>query len=83
MKRLDKEMLYVYDFGDNWEHALTVEWRAARTNRFICLSGTDHPIAEDCSGVKGWEELKETYRTSSPIKDQEEKRRKQWRSSWP
>lgn len=69
-----KEVVYTYDFGDNWEHDFILEGRADATKDFVCLSGTGHPVAEDCRGIRGWEELKEAYRTSRPSKEQREKR---------
>lgn len=69
----DKEVVYTYDFGDNWEHYLTVEGRADPTDRFICLSGSGHPVAEDVGGTTGWEDLKKAYRTEKPTAEQRER----------
>jgi hypothetical protein len=69
-----KEIVYTYDFGDNWEHHITVEGRAEATDHFVCLLGTGHPVAEDVGGVKGWDALKAAYRAARPNKEQREKR---------
>lgn len=71
-----KEIVYVYDFGDNWEHFLTVEGRAARSDNFQVLSGTGHYVAEDVGSFTGWEELKRAYRASDPTEEQ--RNRKIW-----
>ncbi|KAK4245957.1 plasmid p 4b orf-3 family protein [Corynascus novoguineensis] len=69
-----KQLLYTYDFGDNWEHVSTVEGRAEATDHFVCLSGTGHPVAEDAGGVAGWNDLKAAYRTERPTAEQRERR---------
>lgn len=72
----DRQIVYTYDFGDNWEHQLTILGRADATADFVCLDGSGHYVAEDSRGVKGWEDLKAAYRTQSPTKEQRERR--QW-----
>ncbi|KAG7286825.1 hypothetical protein NEMBOFW57_009142 [Staphylotrichum longicolle] len=69
-----KKAIYTNDFGDNWEHHITVEGRAEPTDDFVCLSGTGHPVAEDVGGCHGWNELKDAYRTQQPSREQREKR---------
>jgi hypothetical protein len=73
-KLTGKEIAYTYDFGDNWEHRITVEGRADTTVYLSCLSGTGHLVAEDVGGVRGWNELKAAYQTAQPNKEQREKR---------
>lgn len=75
-KHRAKTLTYTYDFGDNWDHVLTVEGRAAPTRDFQVVSGTGHGVAEDVGGVQGWAALKEAYRAASPTAEQREKR--QW-----
>lgn len=69
-----KKMLYTYDFGDMWEHDMTVQGRAKATRDFQVLDGSGHPVAEDAGGVMGWEELKAAYRTANPTSEQKETR---------
>ncbi|PHH91991.1 hypothetical protein CDD83_9438 [Cordyceps sp. RAO-2017] len=71
----DHQILYTYDFGDNWEHHLTVMGRANPTTSFVCLDGSGHGVAEDCAGVNGWQELKAAYRAKKPSEKQLERRR--------
>ncbi|KAH6635545.1 hypothetical protein B0J18DRAFT_50732 [Chaetomium sp. MPI-SDFR-AT-0129] len=69
-----KEIIYTHDFGDNWEHHITVEGWAEAANYSVYLSGTGHRVAGDVGGVKRWDALKVAYRASRPNKDQREKR---------
>lgn len=64
---------YQYDFGDHWDHEITVIGRAAATDVFICTSGEGHGVAEDVGGSRAWQDLKAAYRTQRPSKDQKEK----------
>ena len=51
---------YVYDFGDNWEHAVLIEKRAPKVigTRFpACVAGKRNCPPEDCGGLWGYEEL--------------------------
>ncbi|KAI1325568.1 hypothetical protein F5Y16DRAFT_377638 [Xylariaceae sp. FL0255] len=65
------QIIYTYDFGDNWEHILIITGRSppVNGNTFTCLDGTGHPIAEDGGSYKGWNELKLAYRTIDPNDD--------------
>lgn len=52
--------LYVYDFGDNWEHALRLERILPRESgvRYpVCIAGRRACPPEDCGGVWGYQEL--------------------------
>lgn len=54
-----RKLLYVYDFGDNWVHEITLE--AVSDNKrkeAICLSGKGSCPPEDCGGCYGYEEMK-------------------------
>ncbi|KAK5657591.1 hypothetical protein OQA88_3166 [Cercophora sp. LCS_1] len=70
----DKKIVYTYDFGDNWEHFLTVKGRAPPTINFECVGGSGHYVAEDVGGFRGWGKLKAAYRTSRPDRKQRAKR---------
>lgn len=54
---------YTYDFGDGWEHQVTLEAikpADASINHPICIAGERACPPEDCGGVVGFEELLET-----------------------
>lgn len=51
---------YTYDFGDNWEHTITVEKRvpAVEGQAYpVCIAGKRNCPPEDCGGVWGYDEL--------------------------
>ena len=52
---------YIYDFGDSWEHQLVLEQILPdKTSKASCLAGKGACPPEDCGGIWGYEELKET-----------------------
>ncbi|HJQ51397.1 MAG TPA: plasmid pRiA4b ORF-3 family protein [Gaiellaceae bacterium] len=56
-------MRYVYDFGDHWRHDVVVEkvLTAEPGSRYpSCLTGKGRCPPEDCGGVWGYAELRET-----------------------
>ncbi len=58
-KAVGQKLLYNYDFGDDWEHRITLEAitdEAATTPRLLKAKGTCPP--EDCGGPWGYENLK-------------------------
>jgi len=61
----------MYDFGDNWRHTIAVQGRADATNKFSCVDGTGHYVAEDVK-QHGWHDLKEAYKAEDPDEDQYE-----------
>jgi Plasmid pRiA4b ORF-3-like protein len=53
-------MIYTYDFGDNWEHEITVEKINADATDYIapiCIEGNLSCPPEDCGGAPGFEHL--------------------------
>ena len=53
---------YVYDYGDNWEHAVKLEKilpRDKETKYPRCIDGKRACPPEDCGGVHGYEEFLE------------------------
>ena len=66
---------YEYDFGDCWEHAITLEGRKEGTDFFACVDGEGHYVAEDVGSWRGWNELKRAYRAQRPNQEQRGKMR--------
>ena len=66
----DKPFEYEYDFGDCWEHAITLEGRKEGTDFFMCVDGEGHHVAEDVGSCRGWNELKKAYRARRPNEEQ-------------
>jgi Plasmid pRiA4b ORF-3-like protein/Family of unknown function (DUF6596) len=53
---------YTYDFGDSWEHLITVERRLeaeAHRSYPVCVGGAGACPPEDCGGAWGYADLKE------------------------
>lgn len=60
-----RNLLYVYDFGDNWVHEITLEaFSDARDEKVFCLSGKGNCPPEDCGGCYGYEIMKNVFRTA-------------------
>lgn len=70
-----KPFEYEYDFGDCWEHAITLEGRKEGTDFFMCVDGEGHYVAEDAASWRGWNKLKSAYRAQRPDKEQMENMR--------
>lgn len=62
LDRAGTKAVYTYDFGDSWEHRITVEKRLApEPGRAypVCLAGERHGPPEDCGGIPGFYNLLE------------------------
>ena len=69
---------YDYDFGDSWEHEITVEKilpNPAAASFALCLEGARACPPEDCGGIPGYEELLKILKNR---KHPEHKRMKEW-----
>ena len=70
---------YEYDFGDSWEHEITVEKilpnAAAPAKTALCLDGASACPPEDCGGIWGYAELLKTLKNP---KHPEHKTMKEW-----
>jgi len=54
------KMIYTYDFGDNWEHAVALEKRLPLLldiNHPICIDGKLACPPDDCGGIPGFYNL--------------------------
>lgn len=58
LEHVGDELRYVYDFGDDWQHSITleaIEPRDASAPRAVCTGGERPGPQEDCGGVAGYE----------------------------
>lgn len=71
-----QKYVYIYDFGDDWIHKITLEKIADLGNsRPECLAGKGECPPEDCGGPWGYENLKKIFSDPSNI---EHKEMKEW-----
>lgn len=64
--QVGQKLFYVYDFGDSWVHDITLEAiDGNKAKQAVCLSGKGACPPEDCGGVWGYEEIKDTFATAS------------------
>ena len=69
---------YEYDFGDSWEHEITVEKilpNPAAASFALCHEGARACPPEDCGGIPGYEELRKILKNR---KHPEHKSMKEW-----
>lgn len=61
-KGLDK-FVYVYDFGDDWIHDITLEATDEKEELIhpVCLAGKGACPPEDCGGPWGYEDIKQLF----------------------
>lgn len=58
-----QKYFYIYDFGDNWVHVITLEKVLEEDIKEpVCLAGKGACPPEDCRGVWGYEEMKAVFR---------------------
>ncbi|MFL1431959.1 MULTISPECIES: plasmid pRiA4b ORF-3 family protein [unclassified Nocardiopsis] len=63
------ELFYLYDFGDDWEHLLTLQAVLPREEggpRAVCTGGERPAPPEDCGGAPGYELLSAATDTANP-----------------
>jgi len=72
-------LVYEYDFGDSWEHIVTVEEilpaDASTSAIAVCLASSRACPSEDCGGIGGYVEL---LRALKNRKHPEHKSMKEW-----
>ncbi|GAB4367856.1 MAG: hypothetical protein Kow009_04690 [Spirochaetales bacterium] len=73
-----KRFLYTYDFGDNWDHTITVEKVLPPEEvpeeirgKPVCLEGERACPPEDCGGYPGYEEILEALQSPAKKKNRE------------
>jgi len=73
---------YLYDYGDDWCHTVTLEGYILKDRNAVyprCLDGARACPPEDCGGPGGYEEL---IRTLSNPKHIDYKTMKEWAGNW-
>lgn len=73
-----EQVFYVYDFGDNWEHTITLEAVKEKEKGVkypICVGGARAHPPEDCGSVPGYERLLEIL---ADPKHEEYEEMKEW-----
>ncbi len=61
----DRSLVYEYDFGDDWQHSVTLEKvmpRDVDTRYPACVAGRRACPPEDCGGIYGYQEFLEAVR---------------------
>ena len=67
------KLCYVYDFGDDWIHDITLEKVLDQpSDHARCIAGKGACPEEDCGGVWGYEEMKENGEADAAYFDIEE-----------
>ncbi len=62
LKEVGDELMYTYDFGDDWRHLVKLEKITdEKTPRITCLAGKGACPPEDVGGVWGYEKMKRTF----------------------
>jgi hypothetical protein len=72
-------MIYVYDFGDNWEHEVVLEKIIPRQKGMsypICIDGKLACPPEDCESIPGY------YHCIETIRNREDKELLEWIGDW-
>jgi len=65
---------YTYDFGDDWEHDVTVENRrpAVDGRQYpVCTAGKRNCPPEDCGGVGAYDDLLAALQDPSRVNDEQ------------
>ena len=76
---IHERLVYDYDFGDSWEHIVTVEKilpdDASTSETAVCLAGSRACPPEDCGGIGGYMELLKALKNK---KHPEHRSMKEW-----
>lgn len=76
LNTVGQKFVYIYDFGDGWEHEITVKETLPESDQnVLLLSGKGACPPEDCGGQWGYENLKIIL---ADKKNSEHKEMKQW-----
>lgn len=71
-----RKLVYIYDFGDNWVHKISLDAILDETQKnAVCLSGKGACPPEDCGSVYGYENIKNIFTAKPDSEEAEEYRR--------
>ena len=84
MKRRGAKCLYIYDFGDNWEHEVRLQGKASdpKKTRRRLLGGERACPLEDCGGVWGYERIVEFLDTGEDPDGEDPEELNEWIGDW-
>jgi len=80
-RELNTAFTYVYDFGDNWQHTVTLEKRIhvkPAPKRPSCIEGARCCPPEDVGGPSGYFEFLRVLLSPDPDEHEEQKHLKRW-----
>lgn len=61
-KTKGQSFVYIYDFGDDWTHKITLEEITEEKGiKPSCIAGKGACPPEDCGGIYGYERIKEVF----------------------
>jgi hypothetical protein len=79
LKDADDRLIYEYDFGDSWQHLVTLEKilpiDASASAMAVCLDGARACPPDDCGGIWGYAELLKALKNK---KHPEHRSMKEW-----
>ena len=70
VRRPGDRLFYTYDFGDGWDHSITVESVRSATDDdppAVCLDGRRACPLEDCGGPGGHNEIVAALTAGTPL----------------
>jgi hypothetical protein len=72
-KKEGQKILYIYDFGDDWEHDILFEERAENPDQgAVLLAGKRACPPEDCGGIWGYQNILKILRKKKLSQDDRE-----------
>lgn len=64
-----KQLIYTYDFGDNWKHLIKLTGRIDEDREYtVCTGGRGTTPPEDCGGFSGYMNIKEAFAEKNEAK---------------
>lgn len=74
-KKENQTYIYIYDFGDDWQHKITLEKITdEKIVKASCIGGKGACPPEDCGGIWGYERMKAIFANSPQSKEAEKYR---------